>query len=79
MINPIPTLGLDQIPPSFISLVASHDNVPGVHTGILDRQLLLYLPDTAGEGRNGGETLFKGIAVAPVTEISMPLVDGDVL
>jgi hypothetical protein len=79
MIDPVPTLGLDQIPPIFIFLVAGHDNMPGVHTRILGGQLFLYLPHTAGEDGNGGETFLRGVTVAPVGEISMPLVDGDVL
>jgi hypothetical protein len=52
MVEPIPTLGRDKIPPSLVSLVASHDDVFRVHTGELDRQLLLNLPDTASEDGN---------------------------
>ena len=79
MIKPEPTLGPDQIPPSFVSLVAGHNNMPGVHTRILYGQLFLYFPNTAGDDGNGGETLLKGDTIAPVTEITMPNVDGDVL
>ena len=79
MIDPVPTLGLDQIPPSFVSLVAGHNNMPDVHARVLDGQLFLHLSNTSGDDRNGGETLFKGDAVAPVTEITMPHMDGDVL
>lgn len=51
----------------------------GIHTRVLEGQLFLYLPDTAGDDGNRGETLFNGVTAAPVTEVSMPHVYGDVL
>jgi len=79
MIDPVPALGLDQIPPGLISLVAGHNDMLGVHTRVLDRQFLLDLPDATSEDGDRSETFLDGGPVAPVTEIPMPRVDGDVL
>lgn len=79
VVESVPTLCLDQIPPSFVSLIAGHDNMLDVHTRVLDRKLVLDLPDTTGDDRDGGETFLEGVTVAPVSEIAMSDVNGDVL
>ena len=79
MVEPVPTLGLDQIPPSFVSFVTSHDDMLDVHTRVRGRQFLLDFPDTTGDDGDRGETLFEGNVFAPVSEVPVPHVDGDVL
>lgn len=79
VVNPVPTLGFDQIPPSLVPLITGHNDIPDTHTGVLDCQLLLDLPDATGDGGDRGETLLNGISVAPVSKVPMPHVNGDVL
>ena len=79
MIDPVPALGLDQIPPGFISLIAGHNDTLSIHARVLDRQLLLDLPDTASDDGDRSETFLERDSIAPATEISVPDVDSDVL
>ena len=79
MVEPVPTLCLDQIPPSFVSFVAGHNDMFDVHARVLDRELFLDLPDTTGDDGDRSETLFEGGSVAPVPEVPMSHVDGNVL
>jgi hypothetical protein len=79
VVESVPTLGLDQIPPGLVSLITGHDDIPDADTGVFDCQLLLNLPDATGDDGDRGETVLDGNSVAPVSEIAVPHVNGDVL
>ena len=79
MVQPVPTLGLDQVPPGLVSLVAGHEYMVDVHARVLERQLFLDLSNATSNDRDGGETFLEGDSITPITEVAMSHVNGNVL
>ena len=79
MVQSVPTLGLDQVPPGLVSLVAGHDDMIDFHVRVLKRQLLPDLPDAAGDDRDRSETFLEGDSIAPAAEVATSHVNGNVL
>lgn len=78
MIDFEPSELVNRVPPVRVLLVARHNHLRDFQT-TLGSQLALHLEDTLCKRGERGEALLTRYIAAPVSEITSPCVDRDVL